>query len=122
MRAHPDVVQRLHRQSERFLTRATQRGVDTGMSAHSAVVPAIVGNTIACLQLSERLAERGINVQPIVYPAVDDATSRLRFFISATHTDAQIDRTADILGEELDRLRNEGALPPRDEQRSESTP
>jgi 7-keto-8-aminopelargonate synthetase-like enzyme len=43
---------------------------------------------------------RGINVQPILYPAVPERTSRLRFFISAAHTDAQIDDTIAILTEE----------------------
>ena len=69
------------------------------------MVPCIVGNSLDCLKLSERLADRGINVQPIVYPAVDDDASRLRFFLSATHTEEQIRRTVDIIADELALLR-----------------
>ncbi len=101
MLAEPALVARLQRQSARFLARAKSRGIDTGLSAGSAVVPCIVGDSYRCLQLSERLDERGINVQPIVYPAVDDNESRLRFFISALHTDEEIDHSVDILADEL---------------------
>jgi hypothetical protein len=33
------------------------------------------------MQLSQARFERGINVQPMVYPAVENDAARLRFFI-----------------------------------------
>jgi 8-amino-7-oxononanoate synthase len=54
-----------------------------------------------------RLAKKRINVQPIVYPAVEDDAARLRFFISATHTEAQLAHTVDVLVEELAKVRAE---------------
>jgi 7-keto-8-aminopelargonate synthetase-like enzyme len=78
--------------------------VDTGMSKGSAVVPAIIGNSVLCLQLSDALKKRGVNVQPILYPAVEETQARLRFFLSSTHTQEQLGTTAVILKEELDRL------------------
>jgi len=60
-----------------------------------------------CLQLSDRLKDRGINVQPILYPAVEESAARLRFFLCSTHTDAQLEKTADVLREELTRLQRE---------------
>jgi 7-keto-8-aminopelargonate synthetase-like enzyme len=80
------------------------RGIDTGLSEGSAVVPCIVGNSYACLQLSQALEARGINVQPILYPAVEENMARLRFFVSVTHSEEQLERTADILAEEYHRL------------------
>ena len=77
------------------------------MSRDSAVVPAIIGNSLICLQLSDRLKDRGVNVQPILYPAVEESAARLRFFLCSTHTDAQLEKTADILREELTRLQRE---------------
>ena len=42
---------------------------------------------------SQLLLARGINVQPIIYPAVAEKAARLRFFISSEHTDADIRAT-----------------------------
>ena len=74
-------------------------------------IPAIVGNSMDCMKLSARLAERGINVQPIVYPAVEDNASRLRFFLSSTHTEEEIRQTIDILAEEMKPENKMGAHP-----------
>jgi 7-keto-8-aminopelargonate synthetase-like enzyme len=99
--AHPERVERLRDVSRLFLDLTREHGINTGMSHGSAVVPCIVGDSLKCLRLAERLAARGINVQPIVYPAVDDDAARLRFFLSATHTDEEIHQTIAILAEEL---------------------
>ena len=48
------------------------------------------------------MRRRGVNVQPIIYPAVPDAAARLRFFLNASHTDAHIDEAVTILAEEID--------------------
>jgi 7-keto-8-aminopelargonate synthetase-like enzyme len=109
--AHPELVGKLREASRLFLRLARARGIDTGLSEGSAVIPCIVGNSLDCLKLSERLGDRGVNVQPIVYPAVDDDASRLRFFLSATHTEEQIRTTIDILAEELGRIRADAERP-----------
>ena len=83
--------------------------VDTGMTKDTAVVPAIIGNSILCLQLSDRLKQRGINVQPILYPAVEESAARLRFFVSSLHQDEQLEKTAAILSEEYEKLKKEHA-------------
>jgi 7-keto-8-aminopelargonate synthetase-like enzyme len=104
---HPEKVQRLHERARLFLQLAREKGIDTGMAGGSAVVPAIVGNSLHSLQLSEALRQRGINVQPILYPAVEETAARLRFFITATHTEQQIRETIEVLAEELQRIRSE---------------
>ncbi len=101
MKAHPEVMHQLQARSKFFLERCQALGLDTGPSHDSAVVPCIIGNSFHALQLSDRLAQRGINVQPIVYPAVDDDASRLRFFLSSTHSEAELELAANILAEEL---------------------
>ncbi|MDX9724528.1 MAG: aminotransferase class I/II-fold pyridoxal phosphate-dependent enzyme, partial [Myxococcota bacterium] len=101
MREEPQRVQQLQQRARFFLERARTAGIDVGMSDGSAVVPCIVGHSMKCLSLSERLAQRGINVQPIVYPAVEDSASRLRFFISSLHSEEQLGFTVDALAEEL---------------------
>jgi hypothetical protein len=44
--------------------------------------------------------QRGVNVQPILYPAVPEGAARLRFFLTAEHTDEQVRRAVAILCEE----------------------
>jgi 8-amino-7-oxononanoate synthase len=64
-------------------------------------VPIIIGNSADALLLSRRLFERGVNVQPILYPAVEESASRLRFFITSRHTVDQIRETVKAMAEEL---------------------
>ena len=77
----------------------------------SPIVPVIVGSSIIALQLSRRLFELGINVQPILYPAVEESAARLRFFITSTHTKEQIDQAVDAVGHELQAILSESAIP-----------
>ncbi|MND01714.1 2-amino-3-ketobutyrate coenzyme A ligase [compost metagenome] len=65
-----------------------------------AIVPAITGNSIKAVRISNALFERGIHVQPILYPAVPEKAARLRFFISCEHSEEQIRETVHILREE----------------------
>ncbi len=105
---HPEKVRRLHERARLFLKLSRARGIDTGTAGGSAVVPAILGNSLHSLQVSEALRLRGINVQPILYPAVEETAARLRFFITATHTEQQIRETVEVLAEEIARVRAEG--------------
>jgi 7-keto-8-aminopelargonate synthetase-like enzyme len=65
------------------------------------VVPVILGHSMNSLRLSRALFARGINVQPILYPAVEEKAARLRFFITSSHTPDQIRRTVAAMQEEL---------------------
>jgi 8-amino-7-oxononanoate synthase len=98
----PGLVSRLQQRAERFRQLCRHRGIDTGASAHSAVVPCIVGESSECLRVAAALNQQGIAVHPIVYPAVEEHLARLRFFVSALHSDSQLEFTADTLGRELD--------------------
>ena len=51
------------------------------------------------------LLEHGIEVQPIVRPAVSATTARLRFFLTANHTEEQIQETVPVVAQELEKLR-----------------
>jgi len=103
LRKEPGRVQRLRGNSELFLRLCQQSGLDTGDSGETPVVPVITGNSMVALRLSNRLKADGINVQPILYPAVDESAARLRFFITSDHSEKQIrftvQRTAHHLAE-----------------------
>ncbi|GAB4282690.1 MAG: aminotransferase class I/II-fold pyridoxal phosphate-dependent enzyme [Oscillatoriaceae cyanobacterium] len=108
LQAEPERVTRLHQRAKLFLELAQARGLNTGMSRDSAVIPIIVGDTIKSIQMSHQMWERGINVQPMFYPSVPENAARLRFFMSCTHKEEQIRATVDILVEELYKLSGEG--------------
>ncbi|MEX2188957.1 MAG: aminotransferase class I/II-fold pyridoxal phosphate-dependent enzyme [Pirellulales bacterium] len=97
----PDRVARLMERSKEFLALAKELGLNTGMSHNTPVIPVITGNSLVALQLSQALRDRGINVQPIMYPAVEEKAARLRFFITALHTTEQIRKSVHAVSEEL---------------------
>jgi len=93
----PERSRRLHERASYACQQAKERGVNTGLSQGYAVIPAIIGSSLKAAKISNALFERGINLQPIIYPAVDERAARLRFFISAMHTEQQIDSTIEML-------------------------
>lgn len=97
-------VAKLQGNSRLFLDLAREHGLDTGMSHDTPVVPVIIGNSRHALQLSRALFVRGINVQPILYPAVEEERARLRFFITAEHTETQIRTSVAAVAEELAKI------------------
>ena len=104
LEAEPERVARLRHRSRLFLELARSRGINTGKSKDSPVVPVILGNSMHALQLSKALLGRGINVQPILYPAVEESAARLRFFITSLHSEEQIRTTIDAISEELEKI------------------
>ena len=67
-------------------------------------MPVILGNSQHCLELSKALFDRGVNAKPILHPAVEENAARVRFFITALHTEEQIHYTVDVLAEELTKI------------------
>ncbi|MFE3701245.1 aminotransferase class I/II-fold pyridoxal phosphate-dependent enzyme, partial [Nocardia tengchongensis] len=108
LRAEPALLDRLRTLSRLFLTLAKEAGIDTGDSHDTPVIPCIVGDSMKTLALSNTLLRRGINANPILYPAVPEDKTRLRFFITTCHTEEQIRSTVKILAEELALLRTAG--------------
>jgi 8-amino-7-oxononanoate synthase len=104
LQAEPHRSQALQMRGRQFLEAARARGIDTGLSVGLSVIPAITHSSLKAARLSEALFRRKINVQPIVYPAVQERSARLRFFISSEHTETQIQSTVEAVAEELRRL------------------
>jgi len=109
MQKEPERVKQLHDRSNFFLQEAKKRGLNTGPSANSPVIPVILGNSIECLKLGDQLFAQGINVQAILYPAVPEEESRLRFFITALHTEEQMRYTLDAVSNTLKSIRQQNA-------------
>jgi 8-amino-7-oxononanoate synthase len=97
----PQRVARLRANARRFHEAARAADLDTGLSAGEAIAPIVTGSSLRAVALSQRLFDRGVNVQPIIRPAIPERLGRLRFFISADHTFEQIDAAIRLLGEQL---------------------
>ena len=88
---------RLWRNIHRFV--GGLRRLDLRAEARSAIVPVILGTPDRALRASAFLRERGVLVKAIRPPTVAEGTSRLRFALSAGHTEAQIDHALHALEE-----------------------
>jgi 8-amino-7-oxononanoate synthase len=105
LEAEPERVVALRGNAATFISLAKARGLDTGLSAHSGVAPVMVGNDADAIRLSNELFEAGINVQPLVAPAVDKGKARLRFFLSSLHTREQMERAVDLTATLLEAIK-----------------
>ena len=104
LRAEPQRAVRLRERSELLLGLAQQRGMDTGLSKDSPVIPVIIGSSMHCMQLSQAMMRRGVNVMPILHPAVEEHATRLRFFVNCLHSEEQIHYSIGALAEEMERI------------------
>ena len=107
MRTEPWRVERVQRNGEVFLRTLQAEGLDTGPSVGSAIVPVVVGSSIRAAKLSQVLFEHGVNVQPIIYPAVPEQGARLRFFLSSLHEEPALRRVARLVAEGMRQVAGE---------------
>lgn len=100
----PERVGRLNDRAALFLRLAREGGLDVGGSIGASIVPIITGGSIRAGRLAQAMFRRGVNVQPILYPAVPERAARLRFFLTAEHSEAQVRETLRVLLEESRRV------------------
>lgn len=105
MLREPERVKKLRDISRYFLNYAKSLGLDTGAAQGCAIVPVIVGDSMVAGFLSQLLYKRGVYVMPVAFPAVKEGSARLRFFISASHTEEMVRQALDAVAEELPRAR-----------------
>ncbi len=101
MLREPERVHKLQHISKYFLEYAQSLGLDTGVAQGYANIPIIVGDSMLAGFMANALINRGIYAMPITFPAVKEGTSRLRFFLSAAHSEADVRKALDITVEEL---------------------
>ena len=106
--AEPERVAKLRANGRLFVELANAAGLDTGTSAGFAVVPVMVGDSLRAVHLANRLLERGVNVLPIVHPAVPERAARLRFFITAEHEPEHIRTGVETAADEMAQLAHVG--------------
>ena len=97
LKSEPERAMKLQSRAKFCLDLAKSKGFNTGYSADSPIIPVIVGEPHKAVSLSQLLGQKGINVQPMVYPSVPYNAARLRFFITSLHSETQILATMNTL-------------------------
>lgn len=98
LQREPGRVARVQENSQLFRREAARRGLDTGSAIGAGVISILFPHAAACMRASQALFEAGYFAPPIPVMAVPTHLPRIRFFVSANHTPAQITGMLDILG------------------------
>jgi 8-amino-7-oxononanoate synthase len=98
LEAEPERVERLRTNAATLREGLAAEGLAAG-GAPSQIVPLEVGDAERTMELCERLLERGVFAQGIRPPTVPAGSSRLRFSVMATHTEAELRKAAKLAGE-----------------------
>lgn len=101
---NPDWISEMHRKAELFRGLMNEFGFDTGDST-TCIIPVIIKNTELCMKVAAKLFEKGIYIQPIIFPAVKE--SRLRVGISRTMSDEDLIWAANTIRETYEELTQE---------------
>ena len=96
-------VTALHKNTRLFLSLAQEKNLSTGFCQGYSLVPIIIGDSKRCIEIYKGLLEDGINVQPILYPAVAETSARFRFSLTALHTEEQIRYTIDCIDKRINK-------------------
>lgn len=101
MKKEPQRIDLLRDRHTLLLSLLKEQNIPTGLSNNTPIIPIIVGNDLAAIQLSHYLKENHILALPIIYPAVEKNLARIRLFVNCLHTDEQIYKTVNLLREKI---------------------
>jgi glycine C-acetyltransferase len=87
---HPERVATLRDNTRYFRERITEAGFKP-IAGETPIVPIIVGETAAAIQMSGLLLDEGVFVTGFGFPVVPQGQARVRCQISAAHTKADLD-------------------------------
>jgi glycine C-acetyltransferase len=92
--AHPERVETLRANTRYFREQITEAGFKP-LAGETPIIPIIVGETAAAIQMSDLLLEQGVFVTGFGFPVVPQGQARVRCQISASHTREDLDRAID---------------------------
>ena len=88
--AHPERVETLRQNTRYFREQIIEVGFKP-LAGETPIVPIIVGETSAAIQMSDMLLEEGVFVTGFGFPVVPQGQARIRCQISAGHTRTDLD-------------------------------
>lgn len=96
LEAEPQRAQALQHNVELFLQALQAEGV--AAQSPTAIIPIIIGDETTALQVADELLAQCVLAPAIRYPTVAKGTARLRIALMATHTEAELKHTAQLIG------------------------
>lgn len=90
LEAHPERVTRLRENVRYFREQIVESGFKP-LPGDTPIVPIIVGETAAAIQMSDMLLEEGVFVTGFGFPVVPQGQARVRCQLSAAHSRADLD-------------------------------
>jgi 8-amino-7-oxononanoate synthase len=94
----PELVERVNRNAVRLRDGLAAAGFDVG-DTQSPIVPIVVGDEVKMVRFWRDVIEHGVYTNAVIYPAVQPGSGILRTSCMATHTEEQLDRAIEIMGE-----------------------
>ena len=91
LEAHPDRVASLRENARYFRDQLRELGFQP-LPGETPIIPVILGETAAAIQMSDLLLGEGVFVTGFGYPVVPQGQARVRCQISATHTREDLDQ------------------------------
>ena len=88
-------VKKLHENMDFFLKTLHASGFDT-LKSQSPIVPIIIGNDTKALEMTRIAKSEGIFIVPILPPAVQPNTTRIRTTVTAGHSLQEIERAVNV--------------------------
>jgi glycine C-acetyltransferase len=92
---HPERVEQLRANTKYFREQITEAGFKP-IPGDTPIVPIIVGETAAAIQMSDMLLDEGVFVTGFGFPVVPHGTARVRCQISAAHTRDDLDQAVRV--------------------------
>jgi glycine C-acetyltransferase/8-amino-7-oxononanoate synthase len=92
----PQLVEKLRRNAVALRSELEREGFDVGRS-RTHIVPLIVGDARAAVEICEAALDRGVFAQAIRPPTVPPLTSRLRLSAMASHSEGEMRAAARVL-------------------------
>ncbi|HEY2064444.1 MAG TPA: glycine C-acetyltransferase [Gemmatimonadaceae bacterium] len=87
---HPDRVETLRENARYFREQIIEAGFSP-LPGETPIIPIIVGETAAAIQMSDMLLDEGVFVTGFGFPVVPQGQARVRCQISAAHTRGDLD-------------------------------
>jgi len=92
-------IERLRHNAEFFVELAREHGLNTGPAVGRGVVPVLFADSRETLRASSHLLNNGYYVPPIIQIGVPKDQPRLRFFVSASHSENDIRGAIELLAQ-----------------------
>jgi glycine C-acetyltransferase len=91
---HPERVRTLRENSRYFRERLIESGFKP-LSGETPIIPIIVGETSAAIQMSDKLLDEGVFVTGFGFPVVPQGQARVRCQVSAAHSRDDLDEAVE---------------------------